>query len=604
LLTAGVLFVAHFFGVIGEAGPPEARGGLHTRQFGNGYVVHDSTVSFAERRGALAIVCGSPRFEARDGRAAGGADSAAAWLELLDQYGSRALERVRGRFCAVTVRPADGVVELATDRFGTWPICYAASSNVFAFADRVTAMPGGERAVSRQALFHYLYFHAIPGPMTVREGVTRAQPGHVVKFHAGRVETSRYWDPLFEERTRPRFEDSRDEFVALIEQAVARECTAPRMGAFLSGGTDSSTVAGMLGKVTGAAAQTYSIGFDAGGYDEMAYARIAARHFGTAHHEYYVTPDDVLRAMPRVATHYEQPFGNSSAVPAFICARRAAEDGVAKLLAGDGGDELFGGNSRYAKHRVFDLYETVPAVARSSLLEPVFLRPMWTHVPVFKKLASYIDQARIPMPDRTQTYNLLDRVTPRAVLEDDFLAAVDAELPQQQQRETWRRVRATANINRELAFDWKYTLTDNDLQKVIGTAELAGIEVGFPLLADELVDFSLKLPPSWKLRGFALRWFFKKALEQFLPPEIIVKKKHGFGLPFGVWVCQHGGLMSLARATLLSLSERRIVRAAYIEELLERQLPSHPGYYGEMVWILMMMELWLQQNVAKTRIWQ
>jgi asparagine synthase (glutamine-hydrolysing) len=157
----------------------------------------------------------------------------------------------------------------------------------------------------------------------------------------------------------------------LIRESVAAASAGhQRVGAFLSGGTDSSTVAGMLCQVTGKPAPVYSIGFDAEGYDEMEYARIAARHFGCEHHEYYVTPDDLVSSIQGVAQHHDQPFGNSSALPAYYCAQIAQADGCTKMLAGDGGDELFGGNSRYAMQRLFEFYQSVPHGMRR-LIEPL-----------------------------------------------------------------------------------------------------------------------------------------------------------------------------------------------------------------------------------------
>jgi asparagine synthase (glutamine-hydrolysing) len=354
----------------------------------------------------------------------------------------------------------------------------------------------------------------------------------------------------------------------------------------------------MLCKVLGVPARTYSIGFDASGYDEMAYARIAARHFGTDHHEYYVTPDDLLEGIPAVAAHFDQPFGNSSAVPAWICARHAHDDGIELLLAGDGGDELFGGNSRYARQRIFGWYDAIPAAVCRHLIEPALSVPAIGRLPLIRKGASYVEQARVPLPDRTEMYNLLLRLGPENVFVPAFLAAVDPRHPTRMQRETWQDIRAGALINRMLAFDWKYTLADNDLPKVVGATGLAGVDVGFPLLADALVDFSLRLPPEWKLKGLTLRWFFKEALKDFLPPEIIAKKKHGFGLPFGVWAATHPGLRQMSVRALESFGARGIIREDFLHHLVSDLLPAHPGYYGEMVWIVMMLEHWLAAHAT------
>jgi asparagine synthase (glutamine-hydrolysing) len=196
------------------------------------------------------------------------------------------------------------------------------------------------------------------------------------------------------------------------------------VGSFLSGGTDSSTIAGMLGEVTGQPARTYSIGFEARGYDEMHYARIAARHFGSMHHEYYVTPDDVVCAIPRIAQVHDQPFGNASAVPTYYCARLAKDDGVDTLLGGDGGDELFGGNERYAKQYLYSLYGDLPHGLRKGLIEPVIRR--LPSVSLVGKAQRYIKNASLPMPARYDNYNLLERLGPTAVFTRDFLDAVDS----------------------------------------------------------------------------------------------------------------------------------------------------------------------------------
>jgi asparagine synthase (glutamine-hydrolysing) len=331
----------------------------------------------------------------------------------------------------------------------------------------------------------------------------------------------------------------------------------------------------------------------------MQFARIAARRFGTEHHEYYVTPDDLVRSVPQVARHYDQPFGNSSALPAYYCARMAREDGVTKLLAGDGGDELFGGNARYAIQRIFGWYDRVPAAVRGGLMEPLLERTPLGTLPLLRKGRSYIKQARVPLPDRMQQYNLLLRLGVGEVFTPDFLAQVDTTDALRQQQAVWQQVQGASALNRMLAYDWRYTLAEADLPKVCGTTALAGVAVGFPFLDERMLEFSLRLPADYKLRGLKLRWFFKEALRGFLPDEILTKKKQGFGLPFGVWANRHSGLRQLAADSLETLAGRGIVKREFIQTLLARHLPEHPGYYGEMVWILMMLEQWLRAHAPE-----
>jgi asparagine synthase (glutamine-hydrolysing) len=157
-------------------------------------------------------------------------------------------------------------------------------------------------------------------------------------------------------------------------------------------------------------------------------------------------------------------------------------------------------------------------------------------------------------------------------------------------------------LNRTLAFDWRYTLGESDLPKVRETTRLAGISVGFPMLDSALLDFSLTLPDNYKLRGLKLRWFFKEALRGFLPDEILTKKKQGFGLPFGVWLTKNPKLFELANDSLQTLAQRGIVRPEFIQTLLKHRLQEHAGYYGEKIWILMMLEQWLRVHSPNYRL--
>ena len=507
---------------------------------------------------------------------------------------------VTGDF-AVAVRRPDGSCFLAVDRFAIQTLCYRVTDGQIRFAARADELADQNTEVDPQAIFDYLYFHVIPSPRTIYKGIFRLPAGHFGLFENGKLKVAPYWVPNFEEPRGASFDALKDEFRQLLREAVARQLDGDKAACFLSGGTDSSTVAGMAA-LTGKTVATYSIGFDAQGYDEMEYARLAARHFKTEHHEYYVTPADLVRSIPSVAAHFDQPFGNSSALPAYYCAKMAREDGVSKILAGDGGDELFGGNSRYAKQRVFGWYGHLPGILQRGLMGPLLGTRAAAAFPLTRKAASYVEQASVPMPDRLQMYNLVMRLGVGEVLTPAMLAQVDTALPLQLQRDVWKMPGACSALNRELAFDWRFTLAESDLPKVIGTTGFAGIGVGFPMLDDHLLAFSLTLPSEYKLKGMQLRWFFKEALRGFLPDEIITKKKQGFGLPFGVWANNTPHLKALAKDSLESLAARGVVRADFVHALLTHRLPEHPGYFGEMVWILMMLEQWLRAKAPQFRV--
>ena len=378
-----------------------------------------------------ALVSGCPEFASQEIAAIAKSEGyLSAWQRLIGAGGKDALKEVSGDF-SVGFFDSDGRGFLAVNRFAVRSLCYRVVDGELRFAARADELADSTSEIDPQAIFDYLYFHVIPSPRTIFKDVFRLPPGHCAVFENGSLCVSPYWVPEFSELEKASFVDLRTEFRQLLRNAVVWQLDGGKPGCFLSGGTDSSTVAGMIGEVSGQPAATYSIGFEAEGYDEMEYARIAARHFKTEHHEYYVTPDDLVRSIPSVAQYYDQPFGNSSALPAYYCAKMAREDGVSKILAGDGGDELFGGNTRYAKQKVFGYYDSVPAIFRNVLLEPLLLRTPLGKLPLARKGASYIEQAKIPLPDRGQIYNMLYRLGINQVFDPDFLARVDIDDPSQ-----------------------------------------------------------------------------------------------------------------------------------------------------------------------------
>jgi asparagine synthase (glutamine-hydrolysing) len=546
---------------------------------------------------APGVLCaGHPRFLDTDlaelARAKG---VAAAWREAFARHGTAAPTRAAGDF-AVAVGDRGERMLLAVDRFAICNLYYRVDRGQLRYDSRADRLAGDDE-LDPQALFDYLYYHVVPAPRTVFGAVRRIPAGHYVLWERGTLKTGAWWTPTFVEDGRAPLADLRVEFKELVREAIAKHAQNGQVGCFLSGGTDSSTVAGMLANITGRSPPTFSIGFDASGYDEMDYARIAARHFKTDHHEYYVTPDDVADAVPRLAAAADQPFGNSSLVPAYYCARMARDAGIGTMLAGDGGDELFGGNTRYAFQRVLAAYERIPRLVREHVLEGAWNdSAVLARIPVLRKAASYVKQARIPMPDRLQSYNLLARIGIEEIFTPDFLAAIDPSQPLRDQRAVYRETEGKSLVNRMLAYDWKYTLADSDLPKVNLATSTAGVACAFPLLDDRLVDFSLRLAPSLKLRRLTLRWFFKDALKDFLPREIIAKRKHGFGLPFGVWITRHARLRETALESIELLRGTSIVRADFLARLTSDLMPRAPGYYGELVWILMMLGQWRGQR--------
>lgn len=515
--------------------------------------------------------------------------------------GPQALAGLAGQFALILFDRRANCGIAAIDRIGTGTLFYRETSEGVAIGDApvaVTRAAGAAPAISPQAIFDYMFFHMVPGARSIVAGTNRLLPGQYLHYADGRVHVGSYWEPRFIEDRRASFADLKAEFRSLLQTSVGELIRNQQAGAFLSGGTDSSTVVGMMAANGISAPECFSIGFDAEGYDEISYARLAAQRFGANHHVYYLTPQDVTDAIVPLARIHSQPFGNSSAVPTFYCARLAREHGRSVLLGGDGGDELFGGNARYATQYVFSLYERLPVPLRNLVLEPL-ADTLSRHgrLPVIGKLVSYIQQARIPMPERLEAYNLLNRLGTATILAPELLAGVDQREPCALLSRHYFGTGADSLINRMLSLDFQITLADSDLPKVVRGCELADVPVRFPFLDNRIMDFSLRLAPDQKLRRTRLRYFFKRALEDFLPTEIINKKKHGFGLPYGVWLQSHAALRDITHDSLARLKRRNLIRADFLDRVTGELLPQHPGYYGTLVWVMVMLEQWLQAHV-------
>ncbi|HTP98422.1 MAG TPA: asparagine synthase-related protein [Casimicrobiaceae bacterium] len=548
--------------------------------------------------GACVMIAGRPRW--LGGETAHNAQSVARLaLQAYRASGVSFLSLLGGTFALTLTVDAGHTHLLAIDRMGVWSIAYHILDRGIVFGtscDLVNDLLDEPRELDPQSLLSYAFFHMVPGPSTIYARQSRIPPGGYVMLRDGRIEEGRYWRMKYEEVDGGDLPGLAAEFRGLLERSVIDELNGRVTGAFLSGGTDSSTVTGVLAKVSGAPARSYSIGFDAQGYDEIEYARIAARHFATEHHEYYVTPADVCALLPRLAQSCDQPFGNASIVPTYYCARLAGSDGVQLLLAGDGGDELFGGNERYATQAMLSWYGRVPSALREFGIEPALGLPWVERVPLLRKARGYVKQASLAVPERLHAYNLLRRNPIEDVFTPEFLSRVDPSGPLATLHAVYADADAQSELNRILALDLQFTLADNDLYKVNTGCRLAGVEVAYPLLSDRMVAFSATLPAGLKLKGTKLRYFFKRALKDFLPEAIIKKRKHGFGLPIGVWMRSDPTLQSTTYEALHALGARGMVRTAFIDRLTSEHRSGHAAYWGGEIWVLSQLELWLQAH--------
>ena len=523
---------------------------------------------------------------------------------LYELEGPGFVSRLRGAFAIGLWDRRQRHLLLAVDHFGIRRLYYTSGKGGVAFASRLAAVlaaPGQSRELEPGAIYSYLNFGFIPAPKTPFSSIRRLPPGHLCHVRSGCTRVEPFWDVCYRE------EHQREDRAAatvyrLSHQAVAQTVKHPapeQIGAFLSGGTDSSTVVGLMSRLSGDTVNAFSIGFQEDRYDELAYARLAARHFNAALQTRIVRPDDALEVLPGLVDVYDEPLGNNSAIGTLFCARLAREHGVTQLLAGDGGDEIFGGNERYRVDQIFARYGRLPASLRRRLLEPALLGLPEGIPGVLGRARRYVRRAIMPNPRRFYSYEFYVAQNAPAVLAEDFLREVAPEDPWQVLEDHFHRANATSELNRLLYLDLKLTIGDNDLFKVTRTAELAGVTVRFPFLTLPLVEFTGTLPIGFKVRGLEKRYLFKRAFRGLLPAETLAKRKHGFGVPTAEWLRTHRRVRDLARDTLLS--PRTEERGYFKRGALKRLFAQHDGeaapFYGDILWSVLMLELWHRRHV-------
>lgn len=603
----------HMFGAVGSAAPEADLAQLNARRRPNSAAlepcVRDRELLLAAGQALHAsddqlhvLLAGTPRLSGSWAAEAAAKGVAATLLRAFRQDGPAALRALQGAYALALVDARTRSTYLAVDRVGQCRLAYLRHQGTLWFGNELklfAGVPGFVLRLSPQAMFDYLYFHAIPSPGCIYEGVQKVPPGVLLTFTPDMVRREEMHAAKFVAAKAPLPAQAEARLRETLADAVAQVPGVGSAGAFLSGGLDSSTTAGLMAvqrqRQGLPAVPTFTIGFDAPEYDESAYADITAQHFRTDHHVLRLQPAQVAEALPQIAAFLDEPFGNSSVLPTYFCARHAHEHGIDRLVAGDGGDELFAGNERYAKQGVFEIYNNLPAPLRAVLLDaPLAVLP--AAIPLVRKAGSYVQQAKVRLPDRLQSYNFLHRFPLADMFDSEFLRRIDQQRPLQMLRSRYEGCDADNIVDRMLFLDWKFTLADNDLVKVNQACQLAGVAVHYPLLDDAAIELSMQIPARQKLQGKRLRHFYKNAMQGFLHDDTLNKKKHGFGLPFGLWLRTDPELKHLAQSALQSLKARDIVRADFIERARQEHAGGHASYFGELVWLLMMLELWLQQH--------
>ena len=512
-------------------------------------------------------------------------------VHAYEEWGEAAFARLRGMFGIALWDRSTRTLLLARDRAGQKPLHYAEHGGRLYFGSEIKSLLAAraiEPRLNPGALDHFLAFLYTPRDTSIFEGVHKLPPGHYLVWRDGRMAVRQYWQIAADEP----FEGSETEAVEALREVLADAVRSHMisdvpLGAFLSGGVDSSAVVGMMAQSSPRPVKTFSIGFDDPDFDELEHARTVARHFGTDHHEFVVRPDG-LAILDDLIAHFDEPFADSSAIPTWYVSEIARRH-VTVVLSGDGGDELFGGYDRYLPHPRVARFDRLPIPGMRSAAALAW--PLLPHGVTGKNFLRHVAK------DAAGRY--LDSVgffhaDERAVLYTaDVRAAAGLEAERRLARH-FDRFAALPHDSRMMRFDFETYLPEDVLTKVDRMSMAHSIESRVPLLDNRVIDFAASLPARFKIKGGRRKHVLKETLRTMLPESILARRKQGFGIPLGTWF--RGGLTGVFSDVLDSprTRQRGYFDGAVVARLLREQLSGSRDHTLRL-WQLLVFELWHRQ---------
>ena len=522
-------------------------------------------------------------------------------IHAYDRYGTDCPKHLRGMFAFAIWDEARQELFLARDRVGKKPLLYAQLKGQLVFGSEFSALllhPEISRDVDFAALHHYLSFLCVPAPFTAYRSIRKLEPGHWLRWRAGEIEIERYWQPDFSKKTNLSEEEAGERAVELLREAVRiRLMSEVPLGAFLSGGIDSSAVVALMSQESSQPVKTFSIGFEEQDFSELHHARRVAQHIGADHHEFIVRPD-ALEVLPTLVEHYGEPYADSSAIPTYYVARETRRY-VTVALNGDGGDECFAGYDRYAAMNLAEQYHRLPGFFRKNLIENAMQL-----FPASEKRGDrvaraqrFIQAASLPKVQRYMRWvSAFDEAAKADLYSRNFREQTRA-LNAATILEPWfARANGSGIIDATLLTD-TMTYLPNDLLVKVDIASMAvSLEARSPFLDHHLIEFAASLPERMKLRGLTTKYLLKNVLKKILPSENLTRRKMGFGVPIGHWF--RGDLRGFLQETLLSEKSlgRDLFNPASVRLIVEQHLNGTRDR-AHQLWTLLMLELWFQRFI-------
>lgn len=512
-------------------------------------------------------------------------------VHAYEEYGESCLESFRGMFAFALWDARRRNLFIARDRVGKKPLYYTLTpQGSLVFGSEIKSLlehPEVRRDINIEAVDAYLSLGYVPDPLSIFHDLHKLPPGHYMNFSDGRVSIKQYWDFRYEPVEERREEDYIEELQSMLDEAVRVRLVADvPLGAFLSGGVDSSAVVGLMSRHTTQPVKTFSIGFREDSYDELRYARIAAKHFGTDHHEFIVTPD-ICQIVDDLVWHFDEPFADSSAIPTYMVSKLAREH-VTVALSGDGGDELFAGYTRYAIDRKRSGFARLPGFLRHGVM-----RHLSQSLPHGAWGRNYLNNVALDPLDRYfDSVSVFTSLNKQSLYTDDFKSQLCGESDLAGRiRGYASRVKSDEPLDSLLYIDSKSYLPGDILTKVDRMSMAVSLETRAPLLDHKLIEMVTRIPARLKMKGLETKHIFKRAVRNLVPAEILDRPKQGFGVPMQEWI--NNQLRERIRDTLTDTQTRQrgYIDPHYIDLLLTEHSNNRRNH-GSRLWALLMLELW------------
>ena len=522
-------------------------------------------------------------------------------IHAYDEYGTDCPKHLRGMFALAIWNERDKSLFLARDRVGKKPLLYALTSDQLIFGSEFTALlahPAVSREVNYEAIHHYLSFISVPAPLTAYQAIRKLDPGHWLLWQNGEVKSERYWQIDFSRKLNISEQEAGERASELLRDAVrVRLMSEVPLGAFLSGGIDSSAVVALMAQESSAPVKTFSIGFEEQDFSELHHARRVAEHVGAEHHEFIVRPN-AMEILPTLVEHYGEPFADSSAIPSYYVSRETRRF-VTVALNGDGGDECFAGYERYAAMNLAQRYtKLLPAAVRNGVVATLA-----NALPEFKtrgalgKGKRFLQAASLsPIQRYLRWISAFDENAKLDLYSEDFrdrtkdFSTVGIIQP------WFARANGAGIVDASLLTDTMTYLPNDLLVKMDIASMTVSLEARSPFLDHHLLEFAASLPENLKLRGMTTKYLLKRILKDLVPAENLSRSKMGFGVPIGHWF--RGTMQPFLRETLLSEKAlgRNLFQSDKVRQLVDQHVAGRMDH-SHRLWSLLMLELWFQRFI-------